>query len=108
MYMGWDRDNPALKNGVEYLSKTGPSTKDVYYNYYATQVMHHWGGEEWKKWNLVMRDRLINTQVQEGPGTGSWKPTGGHGSTQGGRLFETCMSIMTLEVYYRHLPIYKH
>ncbi|MCB9952878.1 MAG: Hsp70 family protein [Planctomycetaceae bacterium] len=107
MYMGWDRKNPALENGVAYLSKTGPSNRDIYYNYYATQVMHHWGGEEWKKWNLVMRDRLINTQVQEGPGTGSWKPTGGHGSAQGGRLFETCMSIMTLEVYYRHLPLYQ-
>ncbi|MCA9080682.1 MAG: Hsp70 family protein [Planctomycetaceae bacterium] len=107
MYLGWDKEQPGLVGGVAYLSKTGPSKSDIYYNYYATQVLHHWGGEEWKKWNLVMRDRLINTQTQEGPAAGSWKPTGGHGSKQGGRLFETCLSIMTLEVYYRHLPLYK-
>ena len=23
----------------------------MYYNYYATQVMLHYGGEEWVKWN---------------------------------------------------------
>ena len=28
----------------------------MYYNYYATQVMRHWEGEEWEKWNKVMRD----------------------------------------------------
>ncbi len=106
MYMGWNKDNPALRNGVMYLSKLGPSTKgrNMYYNYYATQVLHHWGGDEWKKWNEVMRDHLTTTQTAEG----YWNSGGGgHGAKEGGKLYETTLAIMTLEVYYRHLPLYQ-
>ena len=106
MYLGWNQKNEALGRGVKYLSKQGPSLNNMYYNYYATQVMHHWGGDEWKKWNDVMRDRLVESQVKNGPLAGSWKPAGGHASV-GGALMETCFAIMTLEVYYRHLPLYK-
>lgn len=108
MYMGWTPNkNVGLKKGVAWLSEVGPSPGDMYYNYYATQVLHHWGGEEWTKWNNRMRDHLVNTQVKKGYGAGSWTPAGGHGGEVGGRLYETCLSIMTLEVYYRHLPLYQ-
>ncbi len=106
MYLGWDNKNPALQNGVAYLSQTGPSPNNMYYNYYATQVMHHAGGATWPKWNLVMRDSLIKTQLKKGPEKGSWNVTDPHGNT-GGRLYQTCLSAMTLEVYYRHLPLYQ-
>ncbi|MEZ6055924.1 MAG: hypothetical protein R3C01_04395 [Planctomycetaceae bacterium] len=108
MYYGWNRDAEGIKKGVAYLSTIGPSKTDLYFNYYATQTMHHWGGEEWKKWNMVMREQLISTQQRDGHERGSWNPKGiGHGE-RGGRLFATCLSTMTLEVYYRHLPIYRH
>ena len=107
MYMGWKRDNGALANGVQFLAQMGPSSNNMYYNYYSTQVLHHYGGEEWKAWNEKMREQLINTQDQEGHQKGSWHFNGGHGSDQGGRHYNTCMCAMTLEVYYRHLPIYK-
>jgi hypothetical protein len=106
MYNGWKREKPELKAGVEYLAAKGPRLGDIYYNYYATQVVHHWGGELWKKWNLQMRDQLVSTQVTEGPGAGSWDVTDPHGSS-GGRIYQTSLSILTLEVYYRHLPIYR-
>ena len=51
MYMGWKRDNEGLRKGVSRLSSIGPSKTDIYYNYYAAQVLHHWGGDEWKRWN---------------------------------------------------------
>lgn len=105
MYMGWDKKNPNLRKGVAYLDRTKPSTNDIYYNYYATQVMHHWGGDEWSRWNAVMRDHLIRTQIMDGVEAGSWNVTDPHGGA-GGRLYQTCLSVMTLEVYYRHLPIY--
>jgi hypothetical protein len=108
MYLGWDHDNEKLKKGIAYLAANGPSKNDEYYNYYATQVMHHWGGEAWTKWNDVMRDQLIETQAQEGVEAGSWKPIGsGHAASSGGRLYTTVLNIMSLEVYYRHLPLYQ-
>ncbi len=106
MYMGWDRRNPILQKGVAYLDQAKPSPNNMYYNYYATQVLHHWGGDEWKRWNDVMRDHLIRTQVRDGVEAGSWDITDPHGGP-GGRLYQTCLCVMTLEVYYRHLPIYQ-
>jgi hypothetical protein len=107
MYLGWGRGNNALGRGVQHLSRRAPSPTDMYYNYYATQVLHHWGGEEWRRWNAVMRDQLIDAQETRGHARGSWLPTSQHGDTQGGRLYQTTLSIMTLEVYYRHLPLYR-
>ena len=107
IYMGWKRTNPGLSRGVEYLSGVGPSRNNMYYNYYATQVMHQYGGPMWKKWNGVMRDQLVDSQLRKGHASGSWNVTDPHGRA-GGRLYQTCLSIMTLEVYYRHLPLYKH
>ncbi len=107
MYLGWKKDNPSLKKGVEKLAAKGPSKNDVYYNYYATQIMHHFGGETWKKWNAVMRDQLVNSQETKDHMKGSWMYHGGHANEAGGRLYCTSMSTMILEVYYRHMPIYK-
>ncbi|MBL4883214.1 MAG: terpene cyclase/mutase family protein [Planctomycetaceae bacterium] len=106
MYLGWETNHKAIQSGVVYLSSVGPSPNNIYFNYYATQVMHHVGGASWSKWNLVMRDSLIASQVKSGPEKGSWNATDPHGRT-GGRLYQTCLSTMTLEVYYRHLPLYQ-
>ncbi len=106
MYLGWKKDHPGLLEGVDYLSNTAPSKTNMYYNYYATQVMHHMGGDEWKKWNSVMRDQLVGSQATGGHERGSWFMRDPHGS-QGGRLYCTSMAAMILEVYYRHLPIYR-
>jgi len=106
MYLGWKREKPQLQKGVEFLSSHGPSKEDIYFNYYATQVLHHWDGELWDKWNKQMREQLVETQIKEGPGAGSWDVTDPHGNA-GGRIYQTTLSLLTLEVYYRHLPIYR-
>src|SRR5690606_22227415 len=107
MYLGWKHENPALQKGAEILAKMGPSKTNMYFNYYATQVMHHYEGEMWLKWNSVMRDQLIKDQMQDGHEKGSWHYDAGHGASVGGRLYTTALCAMTLEVYYRHLPIYR-
>ena len=107
MYTGWQRSHPPLREGVVgFLSQWGPSDEDIYYNYYATQVLCHWGGPEWKLWNSRMRDYLIAHQEPQGLEAGSWYFTGGHAET-GGRLYVTAMAVMTLEVYYRYMPLYE-
>jgi hypothetical protein len=110
MVTGWRRDAPPLVRGVRYLSGLGPSKNDMYFDYYATQVMHHWGGSEWIQWNGQMRDYLVESQATEGHESGSWQFLDSHESgAKGGRLYNTCMALMTLEVYYRYLPLYgKH
>ena len=105
MYLGWKQDEPALVRGLQWIGNQGPSTNDMYYNYYATQVMRHMGGPLWERWNNVMRDRLISSQGATGHERGSWFMASRHGGA-GGRLYCTSMATMILEVYYRHLPIY--
>jgi hypothetical protein len=106
MYLGWKKDNAALERGVKFLSDTGPSKTNLYYDYYATQVCRHWEGDVWKKWNSVMRDHLVNTQAKGGHEEGSWYFKAGH-ADRAGRLYCTSMATMILEIYYRHLPIYR-
>lgn len=106
MYMGWKPDHPTLQTGVQYLSQLGPSKDDMYYNYYATQVLHHFGREPWRMWNARMREQLVASQETQGHAAGSWRIRDPHGNGPGGRLYATAMATMILEVYYRHLPIY--
>ncbi len=107
MYLGWPREHAGLKKGVEALDARGPSQGNMYFNYYATQVMHHAGGDPWKRWNDRMRDFLVNRQSKAGHEAGSWYFGGDHGSSPGGRLYITALAAMTLEVYYRHMPLYR-
>jgi hypothetical protein len=109
MYMGWAKDAPGLVDGVQAITDRGPRVRDdldMYYNYYATQVIKQYGGQIWTDWNNVMRDFLVKSQIKDGPGAGSWNPGNTFGDSKGGRLFATSLACMTLEVYYRYLPIY--
>ncbi len=109
MYMGWDKEHPSIIKAVDFLADKGPSVgpkSDVYYNYYVTQVMKQFGGDRWTKWNKVMRDSLVESQNKSGNTAGSWFFNQGHGTDKGGRLYCTAMACMTLEVYYRYLPLY--
>ena len=111
-YLGADRQSPELQGGIAYLMNHLPDVehRDVYYWYYATQAMHNLPGYEWDTWNRNMRRILIDTQVSRGCASGSWDPAvpsaDQHGAT-GGRLMMTSLSALTLEVYYRYLPLYR-
>lgn len=111
-YMGANRDEPLMQEGLATLLRNMPNNKarDMYYWYYATQVLHNVPGPDWDKWNRQMRRVLIETQCREGCAAGSWdpdKPTRDRWGDAGGRLYVTSLAALTLEVYYRYLPLYK-
>jgi hypothetical protein len=108
-YLGWPHDDPRLHAGVDYISANPPAwdKRNVYYWYYATQVLHHMEGKAWKDWNEEMRVMLPNHQEKRGRERGSWDPKGDRWGDTGGRLYVTCLSLCVLEVYYRHLPMYR-
>ncbi len=112
MYLGAKKEDPGMQAGVQAVAKRGPG-KQVYFNYYGAMLMYQADGpdgEMWKKWNLKMRDMLVNAQVKQGKDKGSWFLSGGgHGGAggAGGRVYDTAMCAMTLEVYYRYMPIYQ-
>jgi hypothetical protein len=111
-YLGAKRDDPAIQEGMAYLMEHLPQTsqRDVYYWYYATQVMHNVPGKQWDVWNRQTRRVLIETQVKEGCAAGSWdpfEPAPDPYAKHGGRIMTTSLCCLTLEVYYRYLPLYK-
>lgn len=109
-YLGWNKDDPRLQEGAEYLLENPIdwTERDVYYWYYATQTLHHLEEPYWDIWNNVMRKELPAHQERSGGEQGSWDPEGDRWGAHGGRLYVTCMSVYMLEVYYRHLPIYSY
>ncbi len=108
MLLGMDPDDPAAAEAMEFLAQSPPdaSQPDAYSWYYATLASFHVGGLQWERWNSRMQAAVLGLQRQEaGPHRGSWDPDpvwGGHG----GRVYSTSLSVMTLEVYYRYLPMH--
>ncbi len=110
-YLGTGRTDARLVAGADYLRQHLPdlADRDAYYWYYATQVMFHMQGAHWDEWNTRLRDTLVSTQLKDGDPNGSWspdRPTPEKWGAAGGRHYVTCMNLLMLEVYYRHLPLY--
>ncbi len=105
MMLGWPKDHFPLRRGLVRIAEENPVQNNMYFNYYATQALHHIGGSGWKRWNLRMREHLVETQATVGHERGSWYFKEAW-SDRGGRLYTTTLSILTLEVYYRYLPMY--
>lgn len=111
-YLGWPGKDERIRSGVKFMLTHPPRWRrgrvDLYYWYYATQSILHAGGPEWPKWNRQIKKTLTENQVTDRREKGSWDPRDGvwH-MASGGRLYSTCLAIYTLEVYYRHLPLYK-
>ncbi|MCZ7644392.1 MAG: zf-HC2 domain-containing protein [Planctomycetota bacterium] len=79
----------------------------LYYWYYGTLVCFQQGGEVWNQWNEALKAALLPTQVKDGGvNDGSWESRGDCG-THWGRVGQTAMAILCLEVYYRYLPMYR-
>ena len=110
-YLGAKHDGPMLAGGTKYLMNHLPDETfpNIYYWYYATQVMHNMSGYEWDTWNRKMRDLLVRTQVRnvDQCANGSWAPEKDVWGNHGGRVMTTSLSALTLEIYYRYLPLFK-
>ena len=107
-YGGMKRTDPAMVEGQAYVMSALPQAEgNPYFFYYATQVMHNLPGPEWDTWNRHARRFLIKTQVKEkgSCAEGSWNPEGKPHVM--GPVMMTSICALTLEVYYRYLPLYQ-
>jgi hypothetical protein len=112
--LGWPRESPALRQGVAVINENLHTSdeRNIYYWYYATQLLHNMRDKQmWPQWNQKIRDFLIEIQVKgNGCAGGSWDPINPQEDQWGrsaGRLYTTSLSLLTLEVYYRYLPLYR-
>jgi hypothetical protein len=107
LHLGWKQDHDALNRGIDRLAKRGPVPGKLFYDLMATQLLMQRQAAQWTKWNETMRDQLIDSQSKVGHEKGSWHfEKGDLGTTSGGRVYCTAMSVLILEVYYRHAQLF--
>ena len=100
----WDKGSSSeVRKGLKYIkenTKFNWNTDDsnLYAHYYESQAMMQSGGENWKFYNELFRDQVLNNQNADG----SWKATG-HNMHGDNLVYRTCLATLMLEVYYRFL-----
>ncbi len=109
--MGVRPEHPRMIGGAEYLKTALPDARktNYYYWYYGALTLFQHQGPIWDMWNEQMKKVFLSTQVRKGGDAGSW-PTNGQWTKQkngGGRVMSTGMATLSLEVYYRYLPMYR-
>jgi hypothetical protein len=92
---------------IAYVKPPDPMEPPNFYGwYYGSLAMMQLQNDAWRKWNPSVRDRLTATQQQGGRLDGSWDPSQSRwGAERGGRIYATAIATLTLEVYYRYLPM---
>ena len=105
---GFPPSHPRMQESVKLIQKNLPNRQktNYYYWYYGSLAMHQNQGDAWEKWNENLRPILVRNQVRNGNDRvdGSWDPIGQYGP-QAGRCVVTAMATLSLEVYYRYLPL---
>lgn len=106
--LGRRSDEPRMIESAEYIVENLPEwdrRASTYYWYYATLALYQHGGESWSTWNDQLTATLLANQRMEGPAAGSWDLID-RWAVIGGRVYQTALAALMLEVYYRYLPLY--
>jgi len=113
-FMGVRNTDPMLRKEAGLLLTAVPqwdarslvsSPQNPYYWYYGTLAMFQMGGAHWRSWNVALKKTLLPNQRKGGDEDGSWDCAMGWGPV-GGRVYTTAINALSLEVYYRYLPMY--
>jgi Ca-activated chloride channel family protein len=95
---------PCLEESVRHFIHAGglpqADQADLYYWYYGTLCAFRQGGETWRVWNEALKRTLLRTQQRAGALGGSWNPQGPY-SGDWGRVGQTALGALCLEIYYR-------
>ncbi len=112
LLLGQATDEPVIHHSVARLTANPPNLdrrdsidNSEYYWYYGTLAMFHVGGRPWDNWNEKMIRCIVPHQIRGGHRAGSWEPDTKWGPN-GGRLYETSINVLTLEIYYKYAPGY--
>jgi hypothetical protein len=106
--LGVSRDDADMRASARFLIENPPNWErdaNTYYWYYATLAMFHYQGEAWERWNESLKNELVPRQITTGKAAGSWDPAD-QWADIGGRVYQTAICALCLEVYYRYLPLY--
>ena len=104
--VGHERSEPRMSASAEFVLATKPRWENgapTYHWYYATLSLFQQQGQSWNAWNEALMPQLVGHQRTDGPAAGSWDPQD-EWSRLGGRVYQTAICTLSLEVYYRYKP----
>ncbi|HEV8605203.1 MAG TPA: hypothetical protein VGQ99_07550 [Tepidisphaeraceae bacterium] len=107
MLLGQQLTSDQIDEVCRFVTRFSPSEygRDFYHWYYVSLMLMQTQNDTWKTWNTAMTQHLLSLQRGDGHANGSWDSDGLR-DDPGGRIFSTAMATLTLEVYYRYLPMY--
>ena len=99
--------DPRMPESAAILKKRPINVRnpDYYYLYYGTLALYQHQGPIWTDWNERIKETLPLLQQKNGAEAGSWDQSAAHAAS-GGRVVSTTLATLSLEVYYRLLPMY--
>lgn len=106
-FLAAENSPAAIDEATAYVSEERPGAgqANYYYWYYGTLAMFQRQGDDWIRWNAALQEELVQRQRLDGDLAGSWDADDQWGG-YGGRIYSTALATLSLEVYYRYLPIY--
>jgi hypothetical protein len=108
LMLGLDPSEPRQQMSVDFVLQHLPDWHDdpnTYFWYYASLALFQHQGPAWQIWNQALKRELVENQRRDGRAAGSWNPVG-EWAEVGGRIYQTAICTLMLEVYYRYLPLY--
>ncbi len=102
--LGHTRTEPTMDQSARFILREPPQWKEgapTFCWYYATLALFQHQGDAWKQWNESLVKELLAHQEQNSGEAGSWAPQDDW-SRMGGRLYQTAVCTLSLEVYYRY------
>ena len=110
VFLGIDPNETLMQTMANYVMANNLPTgypTNTYFMYYNTLGIFQMGGERWQTWNNTVRDMLVAAQRRD-PACfdGSWDFEGTQfPGYRVGRLVSTAYVTLSLQVYYRYLPM---
>ncbi|MED5586631.1 MAG: hypothetical protein VYB61_09770, partial [Verrucomicrobiota bacterium] len=100
-------EDPRMLEGAAFMRRypMREVDPDLYYVYYATLALYQHQGPVWDEWNRKLKTALPRIQRKDGAMAGSWDLSSKL-AKDGGRVISTTLATLSLEVYYRFLPMY--
>jgi len=80
--------------------------RSFYYWYYATQAAFHKDPQTWKAWQQMVTRILLDHQKDDGSWGTSLSNVHERGVNDPHRVYATAMAVLSLQIYYRHFPVY--
>ena len=105
--LGWDENDILVNEGTDWLADPGPTRHALERNFFTHQIVFHRQGKSWSHWNGKIRDQIISRQDKEEEHRGSWHDADDECGKSLGRVSQTAINLMMLEVYNRHLGVYR-